>query len=257
MATFVLLHGAWHGGWSWRFVGEILEQHNHQVFTPTMIGLAEREHLNTEDVSINALVDDIAQFVISENLKDVILVGHSFGGAVISAVAEHISDRIKQLVYLDAAVLGDGESMFDRIPLEIAAERQRLMKESDDGFSLPIPTAEDLGIFENEQWEYVKQFLTPQPLSSYTTNLTLKYTPGEGFPCCYIHCAKPSYSTLAWARERAKSYGWPIIPIETGHDAMISAPEMLSEILIESISLDRNSFPDSNKNNHKRIFAEV
>lgn len=244
MSTYVLVHGAWHGGWSWRFVEEILEHNDHHVFTPTMIGLAEREQLNSEGVSINALVEDIAQFISSENLNDVILVGHSFGGAVISGVAEQIPERINQLVYLDAAVLENGESMFDRIPLEVAAERQRRMKECADSLTLPIPSAEDLGIFDNEQWEYVKQFLTPQPLSTYTTSLSLKHQPGSGFPCCYIYCADPSYSTLAWARTRVKNYGWPIIPIKTGHDAMISAPDDLAEILLQlNTSFDARAIP--------------
>lgn len=257
MSTYVLVHGAWHGGWSWRFVEEILEQNNHLVYTPTMVGLAERDHLESSEDSINTLVEDIAQFIIAENLKDVILVGHSFGGAVISGVAEQLPDRIQQLIYLDAAILENGESMFDCIPHEIASERQRLIKESGDGDTLPIPTARDLGIFDAQQWEYVKQFLTPQPLSSYTTALTLNHNPGEGFPCFYIHCDKPSYSSLTWARKRAESYGWPIIPIDTGHDAMISAPELLSEILMQSNSVDVCNLSNSKDKNYKKSLAKV
>lgn len=233
MSNYVLVHGAWHGGWSWRFVQGILEQYNHHVFTPTMISAAGRENLKSANISIDSLVDDIAQYLRSENLSDVILVGHSFGGAVISGVAERAPDRINQLVYLDAAILEDGESMFDCMPPEIALERRRSIKENGDGNSLPIPNAKDLGIFDNQQWEYVKKNLTPQPLSSYSTTLTLHGNPGGGFSCCYIHCTKPIYPALAWARERALKYGWPIIPIKTGHDAMISAPEDLAEILLQ------------------------
>ncbi len=232
MSTYVLVHGAWHGGWSWRFVRDILENNEHYVYTPTMIGLAERDHLNKSDVSIDLQVEDIARYLIKENLSDIILVGHSFGGAVISGVAERIPGRINQLVYLDAAILEHGESMFDCMPPEIALERKRLIEESGDASSLPIPNAYDLGILDDQQWEYVRQLLTPQPLSSYVTTLTLNGFPGEGFSCCYIHCAAPCYPALTWARERAVAYGWPIIPIETGHDAMISAPGDLSKILL-------------------------
>ncbi len=151
---------------------------------------------------------------------------------VASGVAERIPDRVSQLIYLDAAILEDGESMFGCMPPEIAAERQRLARETSNGMSLPIPTAEDLGDLDNGQWAFVKKFLTSQPLSTYMTPLELKSRPGEGFPCCYIVCTNPIYAPLAWSRNRAKRYGWPIIPIETGHDAMISAPEALSEILM-------------------------
>ncbi|MFL2840644.1 MAG: alpha/beta fold hydrolase [Pseudohongiellaceae bacterium] len=233
MATYVLVHGAWHGGWVWRWVRKLLEQNNHQVFTPTMAGLGERAQLMSKNLSIDTLVTDIENNLRDEELQDVILVGHSFGGVVISGVAERLPSRIKQLIYLDAVVLEDGESIFDCMHPNIVSERKKLANESSNGMSLPIPSAEDLGIFDDSQWEFVKQRLTPQPLSTYSTPLTLKQLPGEGKPCTYIVCTNPSYLPLQWARKRVEGYGWPIIPIESGHDAMISAPEALSKILME------------------------
>ena len=233
MSTYVLVHGAWHGGWCWRFVRHLLEHAHHRVLTPTLTGLGERAHLMSESISMDTVVDDIANVLIYEDLSDVILVGHSFAGTVISGVAERTPDRIRQLVYLDAALLEDGESLFGCMPPEIAAARQRLAIETSNGMSLPIPTAENLGIVDDAQRAFVQKFLTPQPLSTYVTPLKLRRRPGERFPCCYIVCTNPAYAPLAWSRGRAKGYGWPIIPIETGHDAMITAPKALSEILLQ------------------------
>ena len=125
MATYVLVHGAWHGGWVWRWVRKLLEQNNHQVFTPTMAGLGERAQLMSKNLSIDTLVTDIENNLRDEELQDVILVGHSFGGVVISGVAERLPSRIKQLIYLDAVVLEDGESIFDCMHPNIVSERKK------------------------------------------------------------------------------------------------------------------------------------
>lgn len=91
----------------------------------------------------------------------------------------------------------------------------------------------DLGVSNDEQWAFLEKLLTPHPLSTYSTPLKLNRTPGEGFPFSHIVCINPSYAPLAWSRDRVESYGWPVIPIETGHDAMISAPKLLSDVLME------------------------
>ena len=233
MSTYVLVHGAWHGGWAWCWVRDILEQRGHCVFTPTLMGLGERQSLMSSNLSMNDMVEDMAATIENEDLNDVILVGHSFGGTVVTGVAERVPGRIKRLVYLDAALLEDGESMFSLIPNRIVAERQRSAQESSGGLSLPVPEAEAFGLVPDDKWEFVKERLTPHPVSSYTTPLTLDHPSGEGFPCCYILCINPRYLPLAWAYKRAIAYGWPILKINTGHDAMISAPEDLSEILME------------------------
>lgn len=234
MSTYVLVHGAWHGGWAWRHVRHILEQQGHNVFTPTMTGLGERTHLLSKDITLDTVIEDITNVLRYEDLHDVILVGHSFAGTVITGVAERVPDRIRQLIYLDAAILEDGETLFSRMPAHIAEERQQLALETSGGISLPIPNAEALGILDDEQWASVETFLTPHPLATYSTPITLKRRPGEGFPCCHIVCTSPAYEPLAWARERMKAYGWPEFPIETGHDAMISAPELLADLLLKS-----------------------
>jgi pimeloyl-ACP methyl ester carboxylesterase len=233
MSTFILVHGAWHGGWAWRRVSVILEHNDHLVFTPTLTGLGERSHLISADITLDTMVDDIVNVMKYEDLNDITLVGHSFAGTVITGVADREAARIKQLIYLDASILEDGECIFDNMQTDIVKARKKLAKDTSDGLSLPVPRGEDLGIFDDDQWQSVKDFLTPHPLSTYTSTLNLTHPPGNNLPCHYIVCTRPYYTPLTWARERAEQYAWPIIEIETGHDAMITAPEELSDMLMQ------------------------
>lgn len=232
MSTFVLIHGAWHGGWCWRDVQALLERDGHRVETPTLMGLAERADLMSEELTLDILIDDLTKTFEAEGVQDAIIVGHSFGGSMISGVTERVPDRISQLVYLDAAVLTNGESMFDCQAPDLVEERLRAAEESSGSMSLPTPSCDKLGILNADQCEYVQANLTPHPLGTYTSPLNLKRAPGEGFPCTYIPCVDPDYTPLNWSRDRARAYGWPVIPIATGHDAMVSAPEELSKILM-------------------------
>ncbi|MBV9253581.1 MAG: alpha/beta fold hydrolase, partial [Actinobacteria bacterium] len=118
MATFVLVHGAWHGGWCWRKLTPLLRAAGHEVFTPTLTGLGERSHLGHPDVGLATHVGDVAQVLWYEDLSNVVLVGHSYGGLVIGGVADQAPGRLKHLVYLDAFVPEHGRSMLDLGPPE-------------------------------------------------------------------------------------------------------------------------------------------
>src|SRR5713101_2147973 len=109
--TFVLVHGAWHGGWCWRRVSDRLRKAGHQVFTPTLTGLGERSHLARPDIGIDTHIEDVAKVFELEDLNDVILVGHSYGGMIITGAAEKVVDRLRHLVYLDAMVPQDGQTV--------------------------------------------------------------------------------------------------------------------------------------------------
>lgn len=233
MSTFVLVHGAWHGGWCWKEAKRLLEEKGYRVYTPTMTGLGERKHLISKTITIDTLVKDIANVIKYENLDNVILVGHSFGGAVISGVAELAKDKIKQLIYLDAAILEDNESMFDCTPAEAVEQKRELADKSSNGLSFPLPSAANLGITDKAQWEFVEKYLTPHPLSTYDTKIKLSSKPGAGFNCSYIICTDPIYHPLDWAKDRAKKYNWNIAEINTGHDAMITDPVNLVRVLVE------------------------
>ena len=114
--TFVLIHGAWHGGWCWRRVVDLLEGQGHKVFAPTLTGLCEKSHLLSKDITLRTHVDDIVNLVTWEGLKDICLVGHSYGGMPISVAAEALEGRIASFVFLDAFVPENGETPLDLVP---------------------------------------------------------------------------------------------------------------------------------------------
>ena len=123
--TYVLVHGAWHGSWCWKRVRKNLQGTGHQVFTPTLTGVGERSHLNSATVDLSTHIADVVNLLRWEELSDVILCGHSYGGSVIRGIADRVPERIRTLVYLDAFVPEDGECVFDLLPQE-AAEQLRL-----------------------------------------------------------------------------------------------------------------------------------
>ena len=115
-STYVLVHGAWHGGWCWDAVARILRSHGHRVFTPTLSGLGERAHLLSPEIDLQVFVQDVVDVFERHDLSEVILVGHSFGGTIVQPVAERMPQRLRRLVFCNAFVLNDGESLADNVP---------------------------------------------------------------------------------------------------------------------------------------------
>ena len=140
--NFVLVHGAWHGGWCWERVAAILRSRGHYVTTPTQTGLGERSHLLSETITPSVFIDDIVNHLKWENLTNVILVGHSFGGLTITGVADAVPERIAKLIYLDAAIIENGEAAFDLLPKEIVVARLNAANETSGGLAMPAPSAE-------------------------------------------------------------------------------------------------------------------
>src|ERR1700761_3204519 len=135
--TFILVHGSWHGGWCWRRVSDQLQLKGHRVFCPTMTGLGERSHLLNKDINVSTHVTDIVNVIRWEDLSDVVLVGHSYGGMVISGVAEQIPDKVSSIVFLDAFMPENGESMLDRTSPIFKDMVQKAMDRGD--FALKSP----------------------------------------------------------------------------------------------------------------------
>jgi pimeloyl-ACP methyl ester carboxylesterase len=131
--SYVLVHGAWHGSWCWKRVRKSLCDAGHQVFTPTLTGLADRSHLNSAAVDLSTHVADVVNLLRWEALSDVVLCGHSYGGMVISGVADRVPEQIRTLVYLDAFVPEDGECIFDNVPPELAQQIRTLAKRLNRG----------------------------------------------------------------------------------------------------------------------------
>ena len=137
MATFVLVHGGWAGGWQWREVASLLRAAGHEVFTPTLTGLGERVHLASPDVGLDTHIQDILMVLAYEELRDVILVGYSYSGMVITGVAERAPERLAHLVYLDAYVPRDGESLLDMLGPDAAAFIEQAAQAHGDGWRIP------------------------------------------------------------------------------------------------------------------------
>jgi pimeloyl-ACP methyl ester carboxylesterase len=230
-STYVLVHGAWHGGWCWSGVARILRQRGHTVFTPTQTGLGERSHLLSKAITLDVFVDDIANVLTWEELEDVILVGHSFGGSVISGVADRMRERIRSLVYLDALMLENGQSPFSVLPRDVVEARTKAAQDTSGGVSLPAPKAAAFGVVDPRQAAWVDSRLTPHPFNTYTTPLKLSHPVGNSLPVTYIACVEPVYGPLRASRDRVKAAGWKTIEIKCGHDAMVIAPEMVANLL--------------------------
>ena len=229
--TFVLVHGAWHGGWCWSRVADRLRASGHKVYTPTLTGLGERAHLLRPDITLHTFVQDVANVLIWEDLHNVTLVGHSFGGLVITGVADILADRLDQLVYLDAFILDSGVSTFDTLPDDVVA-KLRAIADAQPIPSLPAPKPKSLGLFEVDDVAFVESRLTPQPLGAYETALPLQHPVGNGLPCAYIHCTAPSFAAVEGSRQWVKeNTSWDWSELEAGHDAMVSAPGLLAERL--------------------------
>jgi len=228
--TFVLVHGAWHGGWCWQKVAANLRGRGHIVHTPTQTGLGERAHLLSKSITLDTFVEDIVNHIKFEELKDVVLVGHSFGGNAISGTADRMPERIKQIVYLDAAMLENGQSVFSLLPPDVVAARTKLA-EASGGLSIPPPPAAAFGLSDPAQQAWLTARLTPHPFNTFTSPLNLKNKIGNGLPAVYISCTEPAYTPLNASKEVVKKIGMKMVEIKTGHDAMVTLPDQLTDML--------------------------
>ena len=230
--TFVLVHGGFHGGWCWSRVAGLLRARGHAVYTPTQTGCGERSHLLSRSITLDTFVDDIADVLQWENLHRVVLVGHSFGGIAITGVADRMPERLRQLVYLDALILDKGQSVFGRLTPEVVQERMKAA-ESSTGLSLePLPAAA-FGIRDAEQAKFVQARLTPHPLGTYTSALRLAHEVGHGVAAVYVRCTDPLFAGVESSHRWGAANGMKTVEIEAAHDAMITAPERLADLLDE------------------------
>jgi pimeloyl-ACP methyl ester carboxylesterase len=226
MATFVLVHGAWHGSWCWARVRCALVAAGHQVFTPTLSGVGERSHLLSPDVDLQVHVDDVANLIRWEELDAVILCGHSYGGCVISGVAEALPDRIAALIYLDAFLLEDGECLHDLLPEEHRELQLSLANEYGEGWRVPPIPAEIFNVNARDR-DWVDRQCTPQPLATFQQPLRRT---GGASPISrnhYIFASGWEGTPFTFSYDRARTRGWTTSEIASGHDVMLDEPEAL------------------------------
>ena len=230
---FLLIHGAWHGGWVWDEISEILNYQGYSVSTPTLTGLGEKKHLLSSKITIDTFIEDVVNHIIFENLNNIILVGHSFAGSVISGVADKLKDRIQKLIYFDAVILKDGQKPFDIAPKELVKQRIELAKRFGNGISIPAPSADAFGVFDVKKSLLLEEKLTPHPLSTYQSKLTIKNEIGNGIPLFYIFCNDPVYKSLESSRKVVRKLKWPIFELNAGHDAMLTHPKETLNLLMK------------------------
>ena len=231
--SYVLVHGAFHGGWCWRRVEQRLAAAGHTVFTPTQTGLGERRHLLAKSITMDVFVEDIVNVIEAEELENVYLVGHSFGGGAVSGVADRIPERLRHLVYLDAGIPEGGKSSFDRLPPDVREARIKASDETSGGLSIPVPPASSFGLKTAADVEWVQRRMTPHPLRTYQTAPTLSNPVSNGVQTTYIRCTDPLYANVNSSAAYAKSRrDWQYFEIKTGHDAMVTAPDELTALLL-------------------------
>jgi pimeloyl-ACP methyl ester carboxylesterase len=233
MATFVLVHGGWHGGWCWKEVAALLRAAGHEVWTPTLTGLGERAHLLTPAIDLALHVRDTTMMLEYEELEGVILVGHSYGGMVITGVADRARDRIARLVYLDAFVQTNGQALFDLLRPERRAFFEQQANLHGDGWRVPPPPAIALGLADESAARWLTAKMTPQALKTFTQPLALA-NPADAIPRTFIQCsAGPMTASFVPFADRARTtQGWQYHELAVGHDAMLIAPGDLADLLI-------------------------
>ena len=234
MATYVLVHGGHHGGWCYAKVAKLLRQAGHEVHTPTLTGVGERSHLLSPKVDLEMHITDVVNLMTYEDLSEVILAGHSYGGMVITGVADRATDRIKELVYLDAAHPQNGRSLADSAKqiMDICREWVREV----DGVELVTwpQTLEPafFGVTDPADAAWMKLRLRLHPWRCYTQKLELKDEAAvRRLPRTDIDCT-PNIANWDEARKAEQAKADRVWEIDTGHDLMVTEPEKLAEMLL-------------------------
>lgn len=238
MSTFVLVHGAWHGGWCYARVADRLRARGHRVFTPTLTGLGERSHL-ADRCLINASthIRDVINVIQWEQLSDVVLCGHSYGGLIVAGVADALPDRIASIVYLDAAIPESGKTMLEQLVPSMVETFLKAVADRGNGILLPPLPAAAFNVNPADR-AMVDALCTPHPFLTYTERIQLTGA--------YMSIAKKTFveaTDWEWSGARDLSAAskaragadWTKLEVSAGHDLMLDAPEEVARMLVGAI----------------------
>jgi pimeloyl-ACP methyl ester carboxylesterase len=228
MADFVLVHGAWHGAWCWRKLLPLLWSDGHRAFAVDLTGLGARRHLARPDIGLSTHVDDVVATLEAEELKQAVLVGHSYAGMVVTGAADRAAERLAALVYLDAVVPRSGESWSSTHTPSTQAERRAAIAQR-GGIAPPDPAVFGLS---GPDREWVARRQCDQPGGCYDEPLNFDEKRWSSLRRHFIDCNAPALPTIATSRERARGDpAWHVSTLATGHDPMVSAPDELASLL--------------------------
>lgn len=234
MSTFVLVHGAWHGSWCWKRVRSALQARGHAVFTPTLTGVGERSHLLSKEVDLETHIADVANLIRWEEMRDIVLCGHSYAGCLISAVADRMPDRIAALVYLDAFVPANGQSLHDTLPAEVRDAQVAAARQSGEGWKVPPITGEMFNVnMKDRAW--MDRQCTVQSLATFQQPLRLSGAIDRIRNVTYILADGWNPSPFPQFFAKANSRGWKTLTMHCGHDVMLDMPEAVTEALLAAV----------------------
>ena len=233
MATFVLVHGGFHGGWCYSRVAGLLRALGHDVFTPTLSGVGERAHLAAQAINLETHVEDVAALFRTEDLTDVILCGHSYGGVVITGVAGQVGERIRTLFYLDASIPDDGQSLFDVIGPEATLAILQLAGETG---SMVQPLDASFFHVNADDAAWVDRQCTPHPIGCFVQRL--RFTGKEALVPnrTYVLADRFESVTRSIYNRVRELPDWKTATVDCGHDIMIDDPKAVAALLLEELS---------------------
>jgi pimeloyl-ACP methyl ester carboxylesterase len=245
MATYVLVGGGWLGGWCWQRVARRLREEGHDAYPVTLTGLGERVHLASPEVDLETHITDVVNLIKFEDLHDVVLLGHSYAGLVVTGGADRMPERISQLVYLDTGSLPDGTAIIETFPSEARRHIERQVEQLGDGWRFPVPPQEELATFgsleglDDAQLGLLYSRAVAQPFGTFTQPLRLENPAREVLPKVGILCSFTLEEVEAIIasgnpvfREMA-SPNWRFVELPTGHYPMFSRPDDLAEVLLD------------------------
>jgi pimeloyl-ACP methyl ester carboxylesterase len=237
MAVFVIVHGAWSGAHAWRWVRPLLRAAGHEVFTPALTGLGERSHLVSRQVDLETHVQDVVAVLEYEDLREVVLVGHSYGGMVITGAADRAPERMAQLVYLDAEVPADGQSEYDLLPPDERASYRSSARAKGAGWLIPPPLPDPLPDDLDPTLRWVMERMVPQPAATFEQPLRLTNPAGVPMPRTYVLCTegKEGQDLPGYVQQARSDPAWRFVELPAGHGAHVTAPQQLTEVLLELI----------------------
>jgi len=231
MSTYVLVHGAWRGSWIWKRVRNQLQAHGHEVFTPTLTGVGERCHLLSRQINLETHIADVINLIRWEELTDVLLCGHSYGGCVVSGVADRIPAKIRALVYVDAFVPENGQSLHDTLPPGARNEQLEGARNLGEGWKTPPIPANVFNINARDR-DWVDRQSTVHPVACFQQPARLTGAINRIEDITYLLAADWNPSPFSQFFGNAKDRGWKTLTFACGHDVMLDRPEELTRELL-------------------------